>query len=481
MSSLLPTVSFFLISSALAGCRAVPNAATTPTHSRAAPTTTDVAQSSKPDIVGPEDASSPFALPDGWLVACHGFELAMHAYTGYRELGYYVGREDEESLWYDEVSPSDAIDVQRSLENSVDRIPTESDAPTCSITADLDGDGLDDAAIPMIHPADMRPGLLVQWGDNRPSSALGTDPFGHIRPTPGYPVCASSLAQLVARPGPRTAEEITRIKDPLGEGGDALGFGHDKWLFFDGEHASLFTPLADFGGTPYARDSAEQETPPAPACAKAKRLRRQAYAAEDRKRVMWHDKRKVAKDACELKLDLDGSEGPERVRWVAVDGHTGLRIDWDDDRSELLGGGNRVPIEALSGEPGCNGAPQSFNDVWNLDVAPWDGTSWTLSDGRTQTPTHPELVDGSALAMTNAEGHVDLVFRSDGEWRRSAVPFEWDRYFVFWPAMEQWNWVQKPPPVGRRYHRPGPAHRKWIRRHTPGPMPTDAGKFYPGK
>ncbi|MBV1862273.1 MAG: hypothetical protein KUG77_27890, partial [Nannocystaceae bacterium] len=342
--------------------------------------------SSPPSSTKAPAPASP-SLPEGWLLACDGLALAAVAYSGFQELGYYVGHEDEDFLSYEEVSPADEIDAQRSIKDSVDRIPTESDAPTCSTVADLDGDGLDDTVIPIVRPADMRPGLVVLWGDERPLSTVGTDRFGHIRPTPGYPVCASSLAQLVARPGPRTVQEVARIKDPLGGGGDALGFGHDKWLFFDGEHASLFTPLADFGGTPYPRDTAEQATPPPPACSKAKLLRRQAYAAEDRKRVMWHDKRKVARDACELKLDLDGSEGPERVRWVAVDRHTGLRIDWDDGHSELLGGGNRVPIEALSGEPGCNGAPQSFNDVWNLDVAPWDGTSWTLSDGRTQAPT----------------------------------------------------------------------------------------------
>lgn len=316
-------------------------------------------------------------------------------------------------------------------------------------------------------------------------SVVGPSDAGHLAPAAALSECATSLQDALSAEGVHSIEDLYSVESTTvipGRPSRYHRFGlvspTDTWLGFDGDSWRVAAPYRNGRDDASAwMDPWTPDTHP-PQCALARSIRKTRY--RDEEIVHWHPPDQVARDACENSIDFDGDGTLETVSWVVSDDMPGLQVTGLPGGTALFGAGRRSAVEVLDGEPGCNRAPPSLADVWDVSGAPWNGEAWRLAGGRTYAPTHPDLVDGPALALTNAYGHLDLLFLSEGVWKTAAVPFEWERYFVLWPAMDQWNWFAKPLPWARRYYRPTPPHRDWVRIHTPGPRPRNVGRFYAG-
>lgn len=391
---------------------------------------------------------------------------------------------DPPGLDWRDIDPSYALDVS-DLAARVPSCSDESEGPeACEVRADFDGDGAADLFTPILSEG-FQPGFAVAWGSGEPMSVVGPSDAGHLAPATAQSECATSLQDALYGNSVRGIEDLTSGEattiipgPPSRDHRFGLLLPADTWLGFDGKSWRVATPER------FGRDDASAWTDPwtpdthPTQCKLARSIRRTQY--KNQEVLQWHPRDQVARDACEYSLDFDRDGTLETVSWVVSGGMPGLQVVGLPGGTALFGAGRRAAVEVLDGEPGCNRAPPSLADVWDVASASWNGEAWQLEDGRSHAPAHPDLVDGPALALTNASGHVDLLFLSDGAWKTAAVPFEWERYFVLWPAMDQWNWVAKPLPWARRYDRPTPPHRSWVKKHTPGPRPKSAGRFYAG-
>lgn len=414
-------------------------------------------------------------LPRGWTYACSALNCA-------RMLVYDAG---SPGVRWREAGPTYELDPSALASENPSCAPEEPRPIECSVAVDLDSDGKTDRVSPIRGP-DARPGLAVAWGNAAPTEAFFTEAGGHISPVVAPSLCATTLQTLLYEHDVSNIDELepaamSEVFPAASSHPTMLGFRlpSGAWLGLDGQQwrvATSMNRVRDASATAVAEPWTAGEFPRR--CAAARKIRKRRY--REHVALQWYHSGDVATDSCELFLDLDGDGDEEVAAWVVVDDEPGLHVSGLGGRSALVGGGRPSIIPVLDGEPGCNVVQMTLGDVWNADVARWEDDEWTLPDGRTYAPSDPNRVGGDAVALVNAQGHVDLLFVSEGEWRSIAVPFDWHRYLVFWPAMNQWNWVPKPLPSMSRYLRPSPAHHSWVRTHSPGPRPKTAEPFYPG-
>ena len=416
-------------------------------------------------------------LPDGWVYSCRACECAtlLNAHAGSPGIHGW------------EVGPSYRLDVAGIGADTPSCSEVNPSPESCLLRADFDGDGSQDLWTPILGP-DYQAGFAVAWGSGAPLSTVGPGDAGHLSPVPSRSGCATLFEYELSRNGAWTVDDISTVEGTTAFPGAptphhrfALELRDGTWIGFDGRSWRVALPARRRDSGPPSADpwTSEQLPPLPPSCSEARSIRKKRFKAHEA--LQWHPAGKVARDPCTLALDFDADGSDEAVTWVVVDDMPGLQITGLPRGTALFGAGRSSRLEVLDGEPGCNHAPASLDDVWDVNVARWDGSAWHLPDGRAHVPAAPELVDGPGLAVTNAEGHVDVLFLSEGEWKTSAVPFDWDEHLVFWPAMEQWNWIAKPLPAMQRYRRPAPALHSWVTKHTPGPRPKTARPFYPGR
>jgi len=477
-----------------------------PTHEAAAEP--EHASESKPPaaVVRADPPSTPsvpvpdFAPPPGWVVTCRASTCAANLANFYSESwGGYIPED----------ASIDTVDVTEFDPMFCEELDREEDPPMCTFEGDFDADGQNDRFAWMLESTTREFDIVAQWGHGK-ASRVGLAPWGHISPMRHHRGCAQSLsgdtAEDIAFASPDELA-VRRLALPGSSPRDVLIVSYDRpqLIWFDDRHWRTVDLESDeeSSGIPKVRAHvdhpvAERVPEGGPSiCAQARKRRHAAYKTGAKRLQMQFDARKVAKDPCGHSLDLDGDGSPERVAWIVNEKKTGLRIDWGAGGVSLLGGGRAVPIDVLEGEPGCNLALDAYDDIWDVAVAPWNGTAWQLPDGGTQVPFDPSRVRGDALALTNYAGHVDLVFLADGdpgkeprakellhaasaaEFRLSAVPFPWSEIRVFWPTQDQWIPIV-PAPAVRRYDRPSLVGPGWFG-YERLEHPPNAPRYFVGK
>lgn len=404
-----------------------------------------------------------FDVPAGWRIDCRA------AWCSSELLRYFENEEDVRDL-------NESVIVHPVDRASFDCFAgSEHSTPeACVFEGDFDGDHHLDRLTWILEESTLRFDMLVRWSRTGTSSIVGLGPWGHINPARGRRACAESSFEVAewawqaTRPGDAA---VRRLKVTDGQPPCdvlVLDTGGPRWIWFQDGHWRTAHPGGDnhlppqFSRIDHGWSGGDAPVANASACTEARRIRRSAHRDRSAQRILWTKAKDVARDPCTSMLDLDGDGSKERVSWVVHRGQTGLRIDWPGGSVSVLGAGRAVPIDVLEGEPGCNSAIPSFDEIWNVEVAPWTGSEWRLPKGGRQVPFDATRVKGDALALTNMAGHVDLVFLVDGELRLSAVPFPWHEVRVLMPLRKEWTPVWPPVEEMRRYVRPRPITRERV-------------------
>lgn len=428
-----------------------------PPNRGAAPVPSPTPQEPSAPAERPERPSSaPKPMPPGWVEDCEAAS-ASAAYQEYRR----------HELPEEDFTPPDSIAPPKS----------------CAYTGDFDGDGLADSVTWVRRQDAHEAQLAVRWGSGA-VELVGAPPHGRIAPWRGREACAITmwhLAEMVSgRANPIAVQDPSALGNLRHEGdvlvfdrmpAIVLGYRHGTWQWLRLDNESKVPPKLE--STP------RESTPPAPACAKATRLRRAALN-EMKHAQGWATRAAVGvrKQGCETTGDFDGDGEADRVDWVVEDGHVGLRLTFGNGEVEIIGGSGATVFEVATDEPGCNGALRDLATVAAIDVAPWNGQAFTRPGDTRLEVAHPLEVEGDALVLTRPDGHEDLFFRSNGGWRQLAAPFDWTNTEVLWPYHGEWMRILPPVPARQAYDRPVPPSARVLEHDEPPPVPP--GRVYIG-